>query len=139
MFRLTYRLTCDESWQLREAEMTLATERSRLQIDNQGRWRHREDGSSPSLMAAWTSTSRQPRSPTASPYSREPMVVGERHQFRMAWFLTPGLTFHPQPQSYAQLADRLYLFESLDGTGFKAELPVDEDGIVMDYVDLFLR
>jgi uncharacterized protein len=33
----------------------------------------------------------------------------------------------------------LYLFENLDGSDFKAELPVDEDGIVIDYPELFLR
>ena len=33
-------------------------------------------------------------------------------------------------EAYTRLADRLYLFENLDGNGFRAELPVDEDGIV---------
>jgi hypothetical protein len=33
----------------------------------------------------------------------------------------------------------LYLFENLDGSGFAAELPVDEDGVVPDYPDLFRR
>lgn len=28
---------------------------------------------------------------------------------------------------------------NLDGSGFTAELPVDEDGIVLDYPDLFRR
>jgi hypothetical protein len=37
------------------------------------------------------------------------------------------------------MADRLYLFENLDGSGFRAELPVDEDCIVLDYPDLFRR
>jgi uncharacterized protein len=32
-----------------------------------------------------------------------------------------------------------HLFENLDGSGFRAELPVDEDGIVLDYADLFRR
>jgi hypothetical protein len=31
------------------------------------------------------------------------------------------------------------LFENLDGGDFRAELPVDEDGIVLDYPDLFRR
>jgi hypothetical protein len=38
-----------------------------------------------------------------------------------------------------RLAERLYLFENLDGSGFRAELPVDEDGIALDYPDLFRR
>ena len=43
-FRLTYRLTWDESWRLRDAELVVATERSTrslsLQTDGQGHWRH---------------------------------------------------------------------------------------------------
>lgn len=31
------------------------------------------------------------------------------------------------------------LFESLDGSGFRAELLVDEDDIVLDYPTLFQR
>ena len=43
------------------------------------------------------------------------------------------------PRSTARLGERLYLFENLDGSGFSAELPVDEDGLVLDYPDLFRR
>ena len=67
------------------------------------------------------------------------MAVGERRQFHMAWIFAPDLTVHPQPQAYTRLADRLYLFENLDGSGFRTELPVDEAGIVVDYPDLFRR
>ena len=67
------------------------------------------------------------------------MAVGERRQFRMAWVFAPDLKVHPQPQAYTRLADRLYLFESLDGSGFRTELSVDDEGIVLDYPDLFLR
>jgi uncharacterized protein len=67
------------------------------------------------------------------------MAVGERRQFNMAWIFTPDLTVHPQPQAYTRLADPLYLFENLDGSGVSAELSVDEDGIVLDYPGLFRR
>jgi hypothetical protein len=42
-------------------------------------------------------------------------------------------------QAYTRLGDRLYLFEALDASGFKAELAVDEEGIVLDYPQLFRR
>ena len=57
----------------------------------------------------------------------------------MAWVAAPDLTVETKPQAYTRLAERLFLFESLDGSGFKAELPVDQDGLVTDYPDLFLR
>lgn len=142
-FRLTYRLTWDEAWQLRDAELTLATESSTrslsLQTDGRGHWRHR-DGRAIDDLDGCLDVDIWPTPFTNSfPIRREPMAIGERRQFRMAWIFAPDLTVHGQPQAYTRLADRLYLFESLDGSGFKAELPVDEDGIVLDYPDLFRR
>lgn len=142
-FRLTYRLAWDESWQLRSAELAVATERSRqllsLQTDGQGHWRH-GDGRAMDELDGCMDVDIWPTPFTNSfPIRREPMSVGERRQFRMAWIFAPDLTVQPQPQAYTRLAERLYLFENLDGSGFKAELPVDKDGIVTDYPDFFRR
>lgn len=142
-FRLTYRLTWDASWQLRDADLVVATERSTrslsLQTDGRGHWRHR-DGRAIAELDGCMDIDIWPTPFTNSfPIRREPMPVGERREFRMAWVFAPDLTVHPQPQAYTRLADRLYLFENLDGSGFKAELPVDEDGVVVDYPDLFRR
>lgn len=142
-FRLTYRLTWDESWRLREAKLVVAGESSsrslNLQTDGEGHWRH-GDGQAIDELDGCVDIDIWPTPFTNSfPIRREPMAVGERRQFRMAWIFAPALTVHPQPQAYTRLADRLYLFENLDGTGFRAELPVDEDGIVLDYPDLFRR
>jgi uncharacterized protein len=142
-FRLTYRLTWDESWRLRDADLVVATERSTgslsLRTDGWGHWRQ---GNGPAIdtLDGCVDIDIWPTPFTNSfPIRREPMVVGERRQFRMAWIFAPDLTVHPQPQAYTRLADRLYLFENLDGSGFRAELPVDEDGIVLDYPGLFQR
>jgi hypothetical protein len=142
-FRLDYRLTWDASWRLRTAELVVATERSirslKLQTDGQGRWRH-VGGPALDELDECLDIDIWPTPFTNSfPILREPMAVGERRQFRMAWLFAPDLTIHQQPQAYSRLADRLYLFENLDGSGFQAELPVDRDGIVLDYPGLFQR
>jgi len=142
-FRLTYRLTWDESWRLRDAELVVATERFirslGLRTDGLGHWR-RSDGRAIDELNGCVDIDIWPTPFTNTfPIRREPMAVGERRQFRMAWVFAPGLTVHPQAQAYTRLADRLYLFENLDGSGFRAELPVDEDGIVLDYPELFRR
>ncbi len=142
-FRLTYRLTWDESWRLRHAELVVGTECSTrslsLQADGQGHWRH-ADGRAIDKLDGCMDIDIWPTPFTNSfPICREPMAVGQRRQFRMAWVFAPDLTIRPQPQAYTRLADRLYLFENLDGSGFRAELPVDEDGIVVDYPGLFRR
>jgi hypothetical protein len=135
-FRLTYRLTWDESWRLREADLVVTKERSttslNLRTDGRGRWR---DGGGRAIdeLDGCVDIDIWPTPFTNSfPVRREPLEVG-------AWVFAPDLTVRPQPQAYTRLADRLYLFESLDGGGFSAELPVDEDGIVLDYPGLFRR
>jgi hypothetical protein len=142
-FRLSYRLIWDQSWRLREAELAVATERGirslSLVTDGQGRWQH-GDGRVIDELDGCLDIDIWPTPFTNTfPIRREPMAVGERRQFRMAWVFAPDLTVQPQQQAYTRLADRLYLFENLDGSGFRAELRVDEDGIVLDYPDLFRR
>jgi hypothetical protein len=142
-FRLAYRLTWDESWQLRDADLVVSTERSTqslsLQTDGQGRWRHANGRAIDELDGCMDIDIWPTPFTNSFPIRRVPMAVGERRQFRMAWIFAPDLAVHPQPQAYTRLGDRLYLFENLDGTGFRAELPVDEEGIVTDYPDLFRR
>jgi uncharacterized protein len=142
-FRLTFRLTWDESWRLRDARLAVATERFTrslsLRADGRRHWRH-EDGRAIPALDGCTDIDIWPTPFTNTfPIRREPMAVGERRQFVMAWVSAPELTVHAVPQAYTRLADRLYLFENLDGSGFRAELPVDEAGIVLDYPGLFRR
>ena len=142
-FRLTYHLTWDTSWQLRTAELCVKTERFAgllsLETDGQGRWQHR-GGSAIDELDGCRDIDIWPTPFTNSfPIRREPMEAGERRLFRMAWINALDLTFHAQPQAYTRRSDSLYLFENLDGTGFRAELPVDNAGIVLDYPELFRR
>ncbi len=52
----------------------------------------------------------------------------------------PFDTFEPsvERQRYTKLDERLFRFETADG-GFSADLPLDEDGLVIDYPTLFKR
>jgi hypothetical protein len=142
-FRLAYRLAWDTSWQLRSAELAVTTERFAgslsLQTDGHGHWRH-GDGRAIDELEGCSDIDIWPTPFTNSfPIRRVPMQVGERRLFRMAWIFGLDLTFHAQPQAYTRLSEHLYLFENLDGTGFRAELPVDDEGIVVDYPELFRR
>jgi hypothetical protein len=142
-FRLAYRLTWDDAWRLGGADLIVRTERSTrslgLRSDGRGRWRDGE-GRVLDELDGCVDVDIWPTPFTNSfPIRREPLSVGERREFRMAWVFAPALTVRPQPQAYTRLADRLYLFENLDGSGFTAELAVDEDDLVLDYPDLFRR
>jgi uncharacterized protein len=136
-FRLTYHLTWDESWRLKDAELVVATERStrslRLRTDGRGHWRGGDDQAIDVLDGCIDIDIWPTPFTNSFPIRREPLAIGERRQFRMAWIFAPDLTVQALPQAYTRLADRRYLFENLDGSDFRAELPVDEDGIVLDY------
>jgi hypothetical protein len=142
-FRLTYRLAWDESWRIRDARFATVTERYtrslQLETDGQGRWRF-GDGRALEELDGCIDVDLWPTPFTNTfPIRREPIAVGERREFRMAWIRAPELTVRAQPQAYTRLAERLFLFENLDGCGFQAELLVDDDGIVIDYPELFRR
>lgn len=144
-FRLAYRLSWDESWRLREATLSLVDDEGgafrsmRLRSDGDGHW---QDGEGRALVEldGCLDIDIWPTPFTNSfPIRRVPLTIGERREFRMAWVDGTALTVRPQAQAYTRLEERLYRFESLDGSGFTAELPVDEDDLVIDYPALFRR
>jgi uncharacterized protein len=142
-FRLVYRLNWNDEWQLRSAELVVSTDQfSRalhLETDGRGHWLDGNGQTINELDGCFDIDIWPTPFTNSFPIRRSPMEIGERREFRMAWVFGPDLTVRPQNQAYTRLGQQLYLFESLDGSGFKAELPVDEDGFVLDYPELFQR
>ena len=142
-FRLTYRLCWNDSGVLQQAEL-LASKGAQhrtlsLKSDGNGRWCNAQ-GEHLTHLDGCIDIDIWPTPLTNSlPIWRSHLKIGQRQEFRMAWVSAPDLTVVAKPQAYTRLKERLYLFESLDETGFKATLPVDEDGFVTDYPELFRR
>lgn len=145
-FRLTYHLRWDEEWRLRDARLLRTSgagvEALHLDSDGHGHWR---DGTGQHLGALdgcididiWPT----PFTNTF-PIRRADIAVGERREFTMAYVDAgsgPGITYRAMRQGYTRLGPRLYRYENLDGSGFTAELPVDAEGIVIDYQGVFRR
>lgn len=143
-FRLSYQLHWDEpAGLLRRAELRACkgsqVRSLSLRIDDAGRWLGAA-GEHLGHLDGCVDIDIWPTPLTNSfPIWRSDLRIGERREFRMAWVSAPDLTVEAKAQAYTRLEDRLYLFESLDGTGFKAELPVDGDGFVLHYPELFNR
>jgi hypothetical protein len=142
-FRLAYQLAWDESWRLRDATLVVTAEgltRSlRLLTDGQGHWQDSEQRAVAALGGCLDIDIWPTPFTNTFPMRRHPLAVGERAVFVMAWVSAPALIVRPMRQRYTRLADRLYLYESLDGTGFRAQLSVDEDRVVLDYEGQFQR
>ncbi len=142
-FRLAYRLEWDVQRRLRRADLDARRgSQARvlsLRIDDAGHWTG-ADGARLAHLDGCLDIDIWPTPLTNSfPLWRSPLRIGERREFRMAWVCAPDLTVDVRRQAYTKLDERLYRFESLDGTGFEASLPVDEDGFVLDYPGLFRR
>jgi hypothetical protein len=141
-FRLAYALAWDARWRLREARLTVTTDDGTrtlaLQTDGRGRWRD-DRGERPDLEGCLDIDIWPTPFTNTFPIRRRPLAVGERAEFVMAWVSAPALTVRPMRQGYTRLDDRRYLYENLEGSGFRAQLPVDEDGIVLDYQGVFRR
>lgn len=142
-FRLAYQLGWDRQGRLLLADLEARkggrTTTLRLRSDGQGHWQN-ADGERLDHLDGCIDIDIWPTPLTNSfPLWRSRLQVGQRQEFLMAWVAAPELTVQAKPQAYTRLAERLFLFESLDGSGFKARLPVDEDGLVEDYPGLFRR
>lgn len=70
------------------------------------------------------------------------LQVGASAEIRAAYVTVPGLQVHPRPQRYTLLrnaaAGATYRYESLR-SDFRADLPVDGDGLLLEYPDCFRR
>ena len=56
----------------------------------------------------------------------------------VAYIEVPELVVSPATQRYTALAERRFRYEGLQN-GFVAELPLDDDSLVLDYPGVFMR
>ncbi|MEQ9011493.1 putative glycolipid-binding domain-containing protein [Algiphilus sp.] len=142
-FRLTYRLHWDEDWQIRDAELVVTTEQATrslsLHTEGDGQWLDRDGRVIADLQGCLDIDIWPTPFTNTFPVRRTSLAIGERREFQMVWIRAPELTMEVKAQAYTRLSDRWFLYENLDGSGYSAKLPVDENGIVLDYLGLFRR
>lgn len=74
------------------------------------------------------------------PIHRLGLAESESAEILVAHLAAPDFVPKPVRQRYTcLLQSRHYRFESLDGSGFTADLEVDDAGLVVDYPGLFRR
>jgi hypothetical protein len=145
-FRVDYRLLWDAAWRLRRAtiqrQIGSACHSLELTHDGVGAWCDGE-GTALAHLAGCIDIDIWPTPFTNTfPIRRAPPpAAGIRAEYSMAWvnaIATPAITVKPMRQGYTLLGDGRYLYENLDGS-FRAHLPIDAHGLVLDYEGVFRR
>jgi len=144
-FRISYEVRCDGRWRVREVRVaTPDSEQPVLELltDGEGRWMGR--GGEPVLELEGcrdVDISATPFTNTL-PIRRLGLEPGESEELAVTYIRVPELLVGPERQRYgcleAQADGGLYRFEALP-SGFTAELPIDAEGLVIDYPRLFRR
>jgi hypothetical protein len=143
-FRVVYEVRCDPNWRVRAARVGVPGEPPKVELlsDGEGNWTG-PDGRAVTYLKGceYVDISETPFTNTL-PIRRLRLAVGESAEISVVYFDGVELQPWPEPQRYTCIEKSsgggLYRFLSLDG-GFTADLPVDADGLVLDYPRLFTR
>lgn len=140
-FEASYRLSCDDRWRTRGAQVSLranGSERELALTAEGGRWlvdgrEHPALRGALDVDLAWTPAT------NSLPIRRLSLPIGARSgSIVAAWVRFPELTVEPLPQEYERLSESRYRYSSRGGA-FVAVLEVDRHGVVHDYEGLWQR
>jgi len=137
-FGATYRLSCGPDFAARSIAIATTDGRGLTIHRRDGAWQHAEGGRLPGADACIDIDLSATPFTNTLPIRRYDWQPGE--QRRIAMLFVPFDSFEPfaTEQIYTCLSARLFRFATADGS-FTAELPVDDDGLVLDYPCLFQR
>jgi uncharacterized protein len=144
-FRIGYEIRCDGHWRVREVRAAAPdSERPVLELvaNGEGHWKRRGGEFISELEGCIDIDISATPFTNTLPIRRLGLEPGESEELTVTYIRVPELLVGPERQHYgcleAQANGGLYRFEALP-SGFTAELPVDADGLVIDYPGLFRR
>lgn len=147
-FRVWYEIQCDQRWKLRAVHISLlggVSQSLHLVTDGEGSWATGRGEALPSLTGCLDIDISVTPFTNTLPIRRLALQSGVPATMRIAYITVPKLQMEVTEQRYTCLettsSGGRYWFESLEqGEAiFAAELLVDQDGLVVDYPELFRR
>jgi hypothetical protein len=157
-FRVRYEIQCDQRWKLRAVHISLLGDVSQpphlmtdgeagihLMTDGEGSWTTGRGEALSSLSGCLDVDISVTPFTNTLPIRRLSLQSGESATLSIAYISAPRLQLEVTEQRYTCLettpSGGRYQFESLEQgeVVFTAELPVDQDGLVVDYPELFRR
>jgi hypothetical protein len=142
-FRLRYRVRCSDDWRVLQVVVDLlggpdGDQTLALTTDGEGNWTDGAGRTIPYLTGCLDADI------SATPFTntlairRLALEPGESRELQVAYIAVPELQCELLVQRYTRLEPYLYLYEGV-ASGFMAELPVDDTGLVLDYPESFRR
>ncbi|ELZ09256.1 hypothetical protein C479_10560 [Halovivax asiaticus JCM 14624] len=145
-FHLSYRVACDQTHRVTDVELE-RLDRSEpslaLRATEGGNWTSRENTPIPAIEGCIDVDIAVTPFSNTIPIRRLGLDVGETARLSVAYVSVPALGVDRVTQRYTRLDDRpsgrrCYRYENLS-SGFSANIPVDADGLVIDYPGAFDR
>jgi hypothetical protein len=142
IFRARYVIRCDPGWRTREMILDPLDGRDSLHLrsDGKGNWSDASGRNIPELEGCSdVDLSATPFTNTL-PIRRLDLREEESSEIVAVYVDVPGMRLDASRQRYTCLERGLYRYED-EGLfhGFTADLPVDADGLVLDYPGIFRR
>lgn len=144
-FRLWYQVRAERDWTVRECAFQAAGPPGppvRYTSDGQGRWTDAAGHHVPALDGCLDVDIAVTPFTNTLPIQRLALAPGERAEVLVAYVTVPDLGVRPVRQRYTCLSrgvsGGVYRFEGLE-SGFRADLEVDGDGLVVEYPSLWRR
>jgi hypothetical protein len=145
LFRVRYEVRCDPGWRVRSVRVAKVGSEAptiELRADGEGGWATRDGVAVPVLEGCVDVDLSMTPFTNTLPIRRLGLAPGESAELSVAYIRVGKTQVRAGPQRYTRLESspegRLYRYESLD-SGFTADLPVDADGLVLDYPGLFRK
>lgn len=147
-YHCRYELETDAAWRVRRlnfavsGDVEAAPKRLLLESDGEGHWQV-DGAAAPALDGCLDVDIQVTPFTNTLPIRRLDLAAGDSADIRVVYVPVPALTPEPAEQRYTCLEPRRphggrYRYEGLF-RNFTAELPVDADGLVMDYPETFKR
>ncbi|MGH2584262.1 MAG: putative glycolipid-binding domain-containing protein [Dehalococcoidia bacterium] len=145
-YRARYEVRCDSAWRVREVQITTPGSDSpalHLLTDGAGRWTTAAGEPLPALDGCLDVDIFPTPYTNTLPIRRLEWQRGASADLAVAWIALPEMTVQRSPQRYTCLAPLTskggsFRYASLS-SDFTADLPLDTDGLVLDYPGLVRR
>jgi hypothetical protein len=139
--RLDYLIDCDPNWSTRAAVVTGWVGERNIDVivarDEDYRW-VLNGVTVPEVEGCTDLDLNFSPSTNTLPIRRLVPKIDDTVAVRAAWLRFPSFELEPLEQSYTRWEHNHYRYESAGGA-FKAEISIDDDGLVIDYADIWAR